>query len=342
MRRVILFVGLLFLAVSLGAQTPETESNDLISDANVITISAAGQYTGDVIGAGGGSPDVDYWKIVAGSSSINLNLLETSASVTIQLQAFTDAGYTSYEGVITSWVGGDDPAIRALDNAKYYALFVATESATSLGYILDVEEDSSLPVGLVSFSAQETAEGVLVEWVTESETDHLGFILDRSSEGVAWTAIASYLTQEELEGQGNVSTRTEYAWVDDDVVAGQTYFYRLSDVGTGGGVHVYPAISIVFQGAPDETAMDNAFPNPFNPETYIAYKLAEPAQVVISVFDLKGRLVRTIRSGEQFAGSYHVYWNGRNDDGVEVPSGSYILRMQTEKVSQIQKVIYLK
>jgi flagellar hook assembly protein FlgD len=88
--------------------------------------------------------------------------------------------------------------------------------------------------------------------------------------------------------------------------------------------------------------MENAYPNPFNPKTYIAYNLAESANVNISVFDLQGRQIKTLFKGHQPAGNHHIYWNGSNENGSKVPSGNYIIRMQTENSTQIQKVMLIK
>jgi hypothetical protein len=65
------------------------------------------------------------------------------------------------------------------------------------------------------------------------------------------------------------------------------------------------------------------YPNPFNPSTTLAYELRRPGPVRLRVFDLAGRLVRTLVSGERDAGSYTVTWNGRDDGGRALASGSY-------------------
>jgi len=88
--------------------------------------------------------------------------------------------------------------------------------------------------------------------------------------------------------------------------------------------------------------MKKAYPNPFNPQTFISYRLSEDSRVEISVVDLMGRQVKSLYTGQQFAGSYHVYWNAMGETGSKVPSGVYFIRMQTDKTAQIQKVMFIK
>ena len=69
---------------------------------------------------------------------------------------------------------------------------------------------------------------------------------------------------------------------------------------------------------PDETTLLANYPNPFNPETWIPYQLANPSDVVISIYDARGQVVRRLALGHQPAGYYThrsraAYWDGRNE-----------------------------
>ena len=69
---------------------------------------------------------------------------------------------------------------------------------------------------------------------------------------------------------------------------------------------------------PKETVLLANYPNPFNPETWIPYRLAEDAFVTLTIYDGSGRVVRTLEIGHQIAGYYTdrtkaAYWNGRNE-----------------------------
>ena len=84
---------------------------------------------------------------------------------------------------------------------------------------------------------------------------------------------------------------------------------------------------------PDETALLPNYPNPFNPETWIPYHLAQGAEVEIAIYDMKGVLVRRLALGYRAAGYYAdrdraAYWDGRNEDGESVASGIYVYRLR--------------
>ena len=84
---------------------------------------------------------------------------------------------------------------------------------------------------------------------------------------------------------------------------------------------------------PKETALLPNYPNPFNPETWIPYQLANDADVTLTVYDTKGSLVRQFDLGYQSAGFYTnrtkaAYWDGRNETGESVASGVYFYQLQ--------------
>jgi hypothetical protein len=215
------------------------------------------------------------------------------------------------------------------------------ESGTE--YILGSTGDNSLPVDLSSFTAYQDNGIVILEWITESELENAGFILERcEKESDIWQTLASYHTDDAMKGQGNTSSRTEYIYTDRNVKSGSEYQYRLSDVSTLGDITVYLTLFIKIDYMPEITEMENAFPNPFNSQTYIAYHLAKETELKISVFDMLGRLIKELYYGRQRAGSYHIYWNGMNENGMKVSSGTYIIRMNTENTIQIQKVMFMK
>ncbi|MCK5146983.1 T9SS type A sorting domain-containing protein [bacterium] len=204
------------------------------------------------------------------------------------------------------------------------------------------EADASLPVALSSFSASCEGRSIFLEWRTESETNNLGFILERSTGGNVWTTIASYKTDDALEGQGNTSSATDYMFMDSDVDGETAYSYRLSDVSLDSEINTYASLTIISEPMPKATEMEKAYPNPFNPKTYIAYHLAEDADVNIAVFDMLGRQLKTLYTGNQYAGSYHVYWTATNYLGRKVPTGTYFIRMQAGDIQRVQKVILIK
>jgi hypothetical protein len=97
-------------------------------------------------------------------------------------------------------------------------------------------------------------------------------------------------------------------------------------------------------GDPAAAALYPASPNPFNPVTVIQYNVGEPGQVSLNVYDVTGRLVRTLvnETKTPASGGYSVTWDGRNDGGQSVSSGIYFYRLSTGSFSETKKMILLK
>ena len=98
---------------------------------------------------------------------------------------------------------------------------------------------------------------------------------------------------------------------------------------------------------PDTTALLTNYPNPFNPETWIPHHLAHDADVTLTIYDIKGMVVRRLDLGYQMAGYYTdrtkaAYWDGRNNLGESVGSGVYFYQLQTENFSAMRKMAILK
>lgn len=93
---------------------------------------------------------------------------------------------------------------------------------------------------------------------------------------------------------------------------------------------------------PDVFILRQNYPNPFNPATTIAYELPAPGPVTVQIFDLRGRLIRTLISAVQTAGRHQVIWTGDNDRLQYVSSGVYLYRVHYNDAVQIKKCIFIK
>ncbi|MDE0012949.1 MAG: spondin domain-containing protein [Candidatus Poribacteria bacterium] len=98
---------------------------------------------------------------------------------------------------------------------------------------------------------------------------------------------------------------------------------------------------------PQETVLAQNFPNPFNPETWIPYELSEGTEVSIQIYDVSGRLVRSLDLGWQPVGSYMTpssaaYWDGRNAVGERVASGIYFYTLHTSDFAATRRMVILK
>ena len=98
---------------------------------------------------------------------------------------------------------------------------------------------------------------------------------------------------------------------------------------------------------PEETALLANYPNPFNPETWIPYQLAESAEVTLTIYDINGQLVRRLAVGHQAAGMYRsrsraAYWDGRNHLGESVASGLYFYSLTADNFTATRRMLILK
>ena len=84
------------------------------------------------------------------------------------------------------------------------------------------------------------------------------------------------------------------------------------------------------------------YPNPFNPETQIAYTLSMAGPVELAIYNILGQRVRILVQEIQAAGSYQVVWNGRNDNSAPVASGIYLYRLSSTQEVQVRRLLLLK
>ena len=98
---------------------------------------------------------------------------------------------------------------------------------------------------------------------------------------------------------------------------------------------------------PEKTMLLANYPNPFNPETWIPYHLSNPSEVTITIYDMRGAIVRQLDLGHQQEGYYTsrsraAYWDGNNAVGERVASGVYFYQFQANGVSHLRKMVIVK
>ena len=111
------------------------------------------------------------------------------------------------------------------------------------------------------------------------------------------------------------------------------------------GIHVLERILTMFR--PQETILLSNYPNPFNPETWIPYHLAAPADVILTIYAVDGTVVRTLALGHQPVGMYQskdraAYWDGKNTQGEPVASGVYFYTFNAGDFSTTRKMLIQK
>ena len=94
---------------------------------------------------------------------------------------------------------------------------------------------------------------------------------------------------------------------------------------------------------PKEFILGQNYPNPFNPITSINFTLRQTELLNLNIYDVQGRLIKTLIDNEQFVdGSYQFIWDGKNNHDKQVPSGMYLYELMSEDQLEIKKMILMK
>jgi hypothetical protein len=97
---------------------------------------------------------------------------------------------------------------------------------------------------------------------------------------------------------------------------------------------------------PSEVVLENRFesaqPNPFRARTRFSFALVHPARASLRIYDVTGRLVRTLVDGPLESGRHHVEWDGRNSAGARTASGVYFARFSSPDFSRVRRITLLR
>ena len=93
---------------------------------------------------------------------------------------------------------------------------------------------------------------------------------------------------------------------------------------------------------PKRIQLHQNYPNPFNPTTTIRYNLLQNSLVNITIYDMMGRVVKTLVNGSQTAGFKSIQWNATNDRNEPVSAGLYLYTIQASDFRQTKKMVLLK
>ncbi|MBN1997768.1 T9SS type A sorting domain-containing protein [candidate division KSB1 bacterium] len=204
--------------------------------------------------------------------------------------------------------------------------------------IVDYLDPEVIPVELTTFKAIPQNNGVRLEWVTQSETNNMGFFIYRSdSKNGNYININSYI----ISGAGNSAVEKTYSFMDHNIEANKTYFYKLADVSYDGQIKMHGPVEATAL-VPVGYALEQNYPNPFNPETSICYTLRDEGFCTLTVFNLQGQKVRTLISEHRTAGAHTVVWDGSNESGKIVPSGVYLYKLEVNGHNKTKKMEFIK
>lgn len=191
-----------------------------------------------------------------------------------------------------------------------------------------VTVDCTVPVRLLSFTAVRRTRAVDLDWEVADARDHAGFHVYRQTAGGERERLTSTL----------LSGRTVYTFTDEDP-PGSPVEYWLGELSRTGDLTWYgPAVP---EDAPVLVArVGLAHPNPFAASTSLRFTLPRAEEVEAVVYDIRGRVVRTLMREQRGPGEIQTAWDGRDQRGRSVPAGLYFLRLAVGREASVQKIVY--
>ena len=197
----------------------------------------------------------------------------------------------------------------------------------------ETDIDAALPVEISSFTAAFKNNSVSIKWTTETEVINYGFEIERlnkNDQTTKWEKIGF------VNGSGNSNSPKNYSFEDKNIRFG-TYSYRLKQIDNNGQFSYSKIIEVFTSSIPTGYALEQNFPNPFNPATTILYQIKEQGLVELKVYNLLGQEIVTLVNEIKPVGYYSF-----NFDASNLPSGVYIYSLQVNDFVQSHKMTLLK
>jgi hypothetical protein len=219
-----------------------------------------------------------------------------------------------------------------------YRVIAYNDSAVS-NYSNEAEiEITEVPVELIAFSARVSGSTVLLNWSTATEQNNKGFDLERSF-GDNWASIAF------LPGHGTTTEKNNYSYSDDFTNANfsGSIEYRLKQIDYDGTFKYSGTAMVTLNINSPGYFLEQNYPNPFNPSTKIRFNIPEESRVNIKIYNVLGKVVEELSSGEMAQGTYEKVW-----DATGLASGIYYVSMKAvSEVSdktffRVLKMLYMK
>jgi hypothetical protein len=297
-----------------------------------------------------GTPHTAYGKVfnsngtVPANGDITFNSYITTRPGEVLTESSTGCNYSSPYWIVavgnfpTAWAAGDivHTDVTNTLNGETGSVEITMTSATASDLAPDLHLEPVVPVELSSFKVLMEQGRVILTWITETESNNLGFEILKKQHNENFMRIGF------VPGHGTAAIRHKYNFVDAQLADG-TYYYQLKQIDHNGSFELSEIRSVTVS-LPSEFGIEQNYPNPFNSETMIHYQvsLGDPTNVELRIYNSIGKLVRTLVNEQQSAGKYSVVWDGRDDAGDVASSGIYISRLMTKNHSSNLKMIYMK
>jgi len=235
------------------------------------------------------------------------------------------------EGDLGAFIG--EPA------AGDWTLWVSDNAGADTGtlneWCLKLIYSVPVPNDAAAMSASSGSSGVVLTWAYDTGAVD-GFLVYRRVEG----GQLQRLTDDPLSSD---SGRIEYVDPGYGIAPGTVLYYSYSQVIDGVEMARSAEVQVTYNGAvPATFALHPCYPNPFNPSTNIEFALPQPGHVIARIYDVTGRMVKTIVD-EDLPAAVHVRrWDGTDDSGRRMASGTYYLRLTTPEHVAVQKMLLVK
>ena len=194
-----------------------------------------------------------------------------------------------------------------------------------------------LPIELISFSGTSSNLDASLQWKTATETQNLGFEVDRSPANGKEVGSGDWTKLGFVQGSGTSSVPREYGYVDKNVPAGN-YMYRLKQINRDGTFSYSASVEVAVGSAPKAFTLSSNYPNPFNPATTIEFTLREDGRAALKVYNIVGQLVAVLFDGEAEAGRIYT----TTFDASRLASGIYFSVLQAGNQRLVRKMSLLK
>jgi len=197
----------------------------------------------------------------------------------------------------------------------------------------------STPVELAAFTATALPGVNEINWTTQSETNNLGFHLLRSTSP---HGERMQINDKLIEGAVNSQIRHDYNFKDYKIEDKVVYYYWLADIALDGQINYNGPKTAVAVAKPSEYLLAQNYPNPFNPSTSISYTLKDNGMVKLAIYNIRGQLIRLLINQNQMAGQYNQEWDGRDESGIVVPTGTYIYSLEINGFKAVRRMTMAK
>ena len=176
-------------------------------------------------------------------------------------------------------------------------------------------------------------------WTTESETENLGFHIYRS---LGLRTAKEQISKKLIDGAVNSQTRHDYEFEDRTIEENTTYYYWLADISLDGLKIFHGPRKVATVAKPQSYGLTQNYPNPFNSTTSLTYSLKEDGVASLKIYNIRGQLVRELVNVKKPAGIHSAEWDGRDNFGMVVPTGTYLYVLDVNGFKSVRKMAFMK